>query len=55
MNENLYKDDAGNWRVKPCKTVVTASGIIKGAGEIVTVTTAEKQENTEGYTDGVQQ
>ena len=53
MNENLYKDGNGQYRVKPCCTVVTASGVIKGAGEIVTVTPAETT-TTEGETDGVQ-
>ena len=54
MNENIFMDENGDYRVKPCRIVVTASGQIKGAGELVTIAKQDIQTETEEVEDGVQ-
>lgn len=46
-----WTDENGVTRVKACCTVVTSSGLIKGAGEIITLskgTTEAKEEVNDG-------
>ena len=47
MEENLFTDEAGNLRVKPCCTVITSTGQVKGAGEIVTILKKTKTEEVD--------